>query len=817
MKTKTHCLLVYGMKCSKCVARVTEIIENALGVDSVTVSLPDALAEISFRTEELPLSTIVSSLEEAGFCCSEPVDNSSEADASTRLKKPQSEPSRATETLRFPVAGMHCASCAATIEKKVSQVAGVDSVAVNLAGNFAQVVFHPEIISSDTIYEAVDLAGFKAVRDGDTVQDQSGKELRLVLLAAACAIPIMVLMYVPVFGTATVAVNCLLASVSQFTAGLGFYGSAFKSLRNRSANMDVLVALGITAAYGYSVLAFFGLLGSEATIFFETSAMLILFIRFGKWLEARAKGRASSALKNLLQLQPDSAVLVTDGKEEQVSVDALKPGDIVVVRPGEKVPVDGEVVSGESAVDESMITGESVPVHKDVGANVIGATINHSGRLMVRATSVGQQAVLAQIVRMVENAQGDKPPIQRLADRISGVFVPVVVLLSIMTFVGWLIAGKDFLFAFQMAVAVVVVACPCALGLATPTAIMVGSSVGLELGILFKKASVLEQISALDVLLLDKTGTLTHGRFRCEEVIAIGDKTVSELLCLAASLESASSHPLAQGIIAEAQRRGLDFSTPSNVTESGGHGLTGKVDGVEVLCGNQTLLNKFSIKVPDSALSNLPEGSSTIFVVVAGELQGVICLADEIKTDAASFVDSIKALGLLPVIVSGDRRSVAMRVAHRLNIEHIEAEVLPENKQDVVKQYQQDGYKVGMVGDGINDAPALAQADVGIAIASGTDVAKETGDLVIVGDQLTDIVRAIILGRKTLVKIKQNLFWAFFYNLLGIPLAAGLFFPWFGLYLKPEFAGLAMAFSSVSVVGNSLLLRRSKMTLRQLG
>ncbi len=811
-----YSLPVYGMKCSKCVARVTEIIEQFPEVDSVTVSLPDAAAEIVFSCSETPVSDIINRLVEAGFSCSGSAPDVAGADVSTASGTGSLPFADETEILRFPVSGMHCASCVATVEKRIRQLSGVSSVAVNLATNSAQVVFSPGVVTASDIYQAVDNAGFKAVREGDQIEDRSGLEKRLVFLAAGCAVPIMLLMYFPVFGAATLTVNALLASVSQFTAGLGFYSSAFKSLRNRSANMDVLVALGITAAYGYSVLAFCGFLGAGASVFFETSAMLILFIRFGKWLEARAKGRASAALKNLLQLQPTTAILLTDGNEQQVDVETLQPGDVVVVRPGEKIPVDGEVVAGESAVDESMITGESVPVHKDIGAKVIGATMNHSGRLLIKATSVGQQAVLAQIVRMVENAQGDKPPIQRLADRISGIFVPVVVILSGLTFAGWLVAGRDFLFAFQMAVAVVVVACPCALGLATPTAIMVGSSVGLELGILFKKATALELISGLDILLLDKTGTLTYGRFRCEEIVQVGDLPLDEWFALAASLESASAHPLAKSIVSEAQQRGLAITPPSAVIERGGHGLTGKINGVDVLCGNRTLLEKSGIKVEVADLPDLPGGSSAIFAAVSGKLQGIICLVDEIKSDAAGFVGYIQRLGIEPVVVSGDRRSAATRVADLLKIEKIEAEVLPEHKQDVVKRYQQRGHKVGMVGDGINDAPALAQADIGIAIGSGTDVAKETGDLVIVGDNLTDIARAIVLGRLTLLKIKQNLFWAFFYNLLGIPLAAGLFFPWFGLYLKPEFAGLAMAFSSVSVVGNSLLLRRSKMRLKHI-
>lgn len=815
MNKKTTILPVYGMKCSKCVARVTAILEAFPQVDTCVVSLPDAIAEISTEGEHIPLTEIRLQLEEAGFTCDPPGESSRSTPSQVSVQQGGVSAANQAQQLRFAINGMHCASCAATIEKRVKDLPGVVGIAVNLAGNFAQVSYDPAKIAVDDIYNGVDAAGFKAVRDGSDSDDLSTKELRLVLLAAACALPIMLFMYVPMFGQKTIAVNGLLASIAQFTAGAGFYVSAVKSLRNRSANMDVLVALGITAAYGYSILAFTGILGSDATIFFETSAMLILFIRFGKWLEARAKGRASSALKQLLQLQPDSAVLLEEGVERIVAVETLKPGDVVIVRAGEKIPVDGEVIQGSAAIDEAMITGEAVPVDKMPGNKVIGATMNRSGMIHVRVTNVGQEAVLAQIVRMVEAAQGDKPPIQRLADRISGFFVPIVVLLAFVTLSCWLIVGYDFLFAFKMAVAVVVVACPCALGLATPTAIMVGSSVGLELGLLFKRASVLEQISSLQVLLLDKTGTLTTGQFKIERIIKTSSLDENEILVRAATLESASSHPLAQAIVAEAGDRQLSFDTAVQNEEVGGHGIVGYIDGEMLLCGNRSLMQKYHINLKTSDLEAIPSGSSTIFVAVAGALQGIICLADEIKPDAPQFIADIKQLGILPVMVTGDRVSAAQRVAEALCLEQFEAEVLPENKLEVVTRYQQRGLTVGMVGDGINDAPALAQADIGIAIGSGTDVAKETGDLVIVGDQLRDINRGILLGRRTLAKIKQNLFWAFFYNLLGIPLAAGLFFPLFGLALKPEYAGLAMAFSSVSVVSNSLLLRRVKLKLQQ--
>ena len=818
MNTYRTTLPVKGMKCQKCVARVTALLTEFPEIDQVKVSLTAGEAELFATTELLLHAEIAARLSAAGFETTAAVEEEANPAMSAAAPAAATAPSGNATELRFPVGGMHCASCAATIERRVGAVAGVEEVAVNLAGNFAQVRYQPEQVTPEAIYSAVDQAGFKALRgSAPDLAEDAKKELRLVVIAAAGAVPIMLLMYFPLLGGATLYLNAVLASIVQFTAGLGFYGSAWKSLRNRSANMDVLVALGISAAYGYSLLALFGLLGAEATVFFETSAMLILFIRFGKLLESRAKGRASAALKKILQLQADSALLIKDGKEQQVPIATVVPGDLVLVKPGEKIPVDGEVVEGRAAVDESMISGEAVPVAKEPGSAVIGATVNRSGRLLIRATHVGEAAVLAQIVRMVETAQGDKPPIQRLADRISNVFVPIVIALSLLTFCGWLVVGKEFLFAFQMAVAVVVVACPCALGLATPTAIMVGSSVGLELGILFKKATVLEQISGLQTLLFDKTGTLTKGRFSVEQVISCGDMKERELLAFAASLESASTHPLAQSIVEKAAALEIPVPAACDIVEIGGHGLSGTTAGRTVLCGSQKLLSDHGV---DLSLLPNPDhfsGNSLIFIAIDDKLQGIVCLADEIKDNAGKVVSGLRQLGIEPVLVTGDRQEAADRVAAQLGISLVEAEVLPEQKLAIVKKYQQLGQRVGMVGDGINDAPALAQADIGIAIGSGTDVAKETGDLVLVGGDLFDIERGILLGKKTLWKIKQNLFWAFFYNLLGIPLAAGLFFPWFGLYLKPEYAGLAMAFSSVSVVTNSLLLRRSKKNLAQLG
>jgi Cu+-exporting ATPase len=546
-------------------------------------------------------------------------------------------------------------------------------------------------------------------------------------------------------------------------------------------------------------------------LFYETSALLICFVRFGKMLEARARGRAGRALRKLLELQADRARLLTDEGEREVAASDVGVGDVVLVKAGEKIPVDGVIVEGSSSVDESMLTGESIPVDREPGNEVAGATINRTGVLKIQATRVGKDSVLSQIVRMVEEAQSDKAPIQRFADTVSNYFVPTVVLAAIVTFVLWLgfgTAGANggvFILALSAAIAVLVIACPCALGLATPTAIMVGSGIGLGRGILFKKASVLENISRLQMLVFDKTGTITRGKPQVTDVLALdGGMAEDELLRLAATAESRSSHPLAEAVAEEARARGLEPRNVLQCEELGGKGIVCKLDDGELAVGNLKLLEKYSVdysQAEQHADRLMSEGKTLIYVASGGKLKGLVALADTPKENAAQALGDLSKLGLKTCMITGDNRRVAAAIARQLGIEEVEAEVLPEDKIETVKKYQANNLRVGMVGDGINDAPALAQADIGVAIGSGTDIAKETGDVVLVRSDLMDVVRAIRLGRFTLRKVKQNLFWAMVYNCLGIPVAA------FGL-LEPRWAGLAMALSSVSVVTNSLLLRR---------
>jgi Cu+-exporting ATPase len=800
------------MSCQKCVAKVTASLQAVDGVVGVSVSLAEKQGRVKVLSEGPDRETLLQVIMDSGFEITETADKGDpeEAQRQGHSNPPNLESS---SSVTFVLQGMTCANCAQTIEKGVAKLPGVSSAVVNFAAEKLSVVYDSSRLQSMDLIAKVDDLGYHATTEEQVDSKEGHTQLLWLIFSAALSLPIMPLMWLTPLGPNTVYLIFILSTIVQFSAGLTFYRSAWKSLKNFSSNMDVLVAMGITAAYGYSVLALFKLFGLSGDVFFETSAMLITFIRFGKWLEARAKGQASQALKSLLHLQADRALLIVDGKEVEVPTSQVKAGDQVVVRPGEKIPVDGTIISGSSSVDESLVTGESLPVEKATGAEVTGATININGRLVVEATRVGGETLLAQIVRMVEEAQTDKAPIQRMADAVSSWFVPAVVAISLLTFLSWYgLAGADFLFAFKMAISVLVIACPCALGLATPTAIMVGSSIGLSSGILFKKASILENISRLQVVLLDKTGTLTTGSFSVTDLLCAEGVSETELLQLAASIESVSNHPLARAVVRSAEEQSVSLLSVDDVEEVGGYGLVCQLKGVETLAGNHRLMERKSVSVSvfDSQVNAWAgEGKSVVYVAMEGRALGVLALADTIKDGAVETITGLHQLGLETVMITGDRKTAAEAVAAQLGLDHVEAEVLPADKLGVVKRYQQQGRVTGMVGDGINDAPALAQADIGIAIGSGTDVAKETGDIVLVKGDIRDVERSIRLGRKTLTKIKQNLFWAFVYNIVGIPIAAGLLYPAFGIVLKPEFAGLAMAFSSVSVVTNSLLLKRS--------
>ena len=715
--------------------------------------------------------------------------------------------------LTFGVRGLHCASCVSRLERRLLEDPAISAAIVNLAAETGFVRFDPQRLGVEDIFAVVHEAGYTPVelQSAEASADDALRlQLKWFLFSLAASLPIMLTMGIH-SNRAVTQLNLLLATAVQFSAGLTFYRGAWSALKNRSANMDMLVALGTSAAYFYSLLAYAGLLGLNREVFFETSAMLITFILLGKYLEARARGKAGEALKKLLHLQADKARLVTGEGEREVPAYQVRVGDVVLVRPGQAIPVDGEVIDGSGAVDESMVTGESLPVEKKAGDAVTGATINKNGVLRVRATRVGEATLLSQIVRMVRGAQGDKAPIQRFADAVSGWFVPVVLLLSLVTFSVWFYAlHAGFLPAFRFAIAVLVIACPCAMGLATPTAIMVGSGVALARGILVKKGSALEAISRMQVLLLDKTGTLTIGQPTMTDLVAVAGVDPARLLECLITAEFHSTHPLAQAAVRAAEEAGIKPGAATDFEERGGFGVTCTHEGFRLAVGNERLMEDegMSLKaLADKAGELASAGKSLIYVAAGTTLVGVAAFADTLKPGSAKAVAEIRRMGIHTCMITGDHADVAGIVAKQAGVDSFEAEVLPERKQEVVREYQRRGMITGMVGDGINDAPALARADIGFAIGGGTDVAKETGDIVLMRNDLTDVVRAIAIGRATLAKVKQNLFWALFYNILGIPVAAGMLSR-YGITLKPEYAGLAMAFSSVSVVLNSILLKR---------
>jgi Cu+-exporting ATPase len=778
---------VSGMTCANCALTIEKGVGKMKGVKSASVNFASEKLTLELDTSAVTEEEIMAKIKDLGYGA-------------------QSEDSE-NGRQQFKVSGMTCANCALTIEKKLKATPGVHAASVNFANETVAVEFDPRTVSLGDIFEQVRDAGYIPLENKDESKDDRTaiKQRNWLIFSAILSLPIMPLMYTIL----------TLATIVQFTAGWTFYRGAYHALKNRSANMDVLVAMGITAAYGYSLMTtlhmFFPRLFFEGPNFFDTSALLITFVRFGKYLEARAKGRAGQALKRLLELQSDKARLLIDGEEKEVAAADLKIGDVVVVKPGERIPVDGEIIDGQASIDESMLTGESIPIDKGVGDPVIGATINRSGSIKVKTTKTGKDTVLSGIIKMVEDAQGVKPPIQRLADTISNYFVPTVVTLALITFLVWYFAlHSTFVFAFTAAIAVLVIACPCALGLATPTAIMVGSGVGLNRGLLFKSAAVLEAISSLQAIGFDKTGTLTKGKPEVTDIVVVSPFKEKDLIQIAVAGENPSIHPLAQAVVARAKKEEVEIIEVKDYQEESGHGISCTYQNKHLLIGNIKLMQKHEIDISDVELSFqrlAEEGKTTMFVSLDGRCVGLIALADVLKESTKEAIKRLHGLGLRTFMITGDNNKVAQVVGKEIGIDEIAAEVLPQDKINIVKKYQEQGLKVAMVGDGINDAPALALADIGIAIGSGTDVAKETGDVILVRNDLLDVERAIRLGKKTLNKIKQNLFWALIYNMIGIPVAAGVLYPLTGKLLPPEWAGLAMAFSSVSVVTNSLFLK----------
>lgn len=725
----------------------------------------------------------------------------------------------------FYISGMHCASCGTLISKKLEKVKGVKYSNVNLTTEKATVEFDEKQTSEKEIIQAINSLGYIASITTESNPDKESnkrkeeiKKLKTQLIwGLIFSIPSVIIgMVLMWFGIEVPYKNYilfLLATPVQFVIGWGIYKSAFGALKNKSANMDTLIAIGTSAAYFYSVyVTFFEAMGEQ---YFEAAAVLITFVMLGRYLEAVAKGKTSEAIKKLMNLSPKIATVIRNGKEMQIKVDEVIVGDIVIVKPGEKVPVDGIIIEGSSSIDEAMITGESMPVEKHKGDTVIGATINKHGSFKFKATKVGANTTLAMIVKLIEDAQGKKAPIQRFADKISAYFVPVVILIAILAFSVWFfIAEKSFEFSLIIAVSVLVIACPCALGLATPTAIMVGTGKGAEKGILIKGGDALETAHKLYAVVFDKTGTLTQGKPDVTDIIADNSSIdEEEILKLAASLEQYSEHPLAQAIVNKAKEKKIKLENVKSFKAVPGHGVEGSYKNKKIIVGKPEYIRKIkSLANLNDKIAELEgQGKTVVILMYNNKVYGLVAIADTIREDSIQAVKELQQQKVFVYMITGDNKRTAHAIAKQLGINHVIAEVLPQDKAKHVKDLQKNGTrKVAMVGDGINDSPALAQADIGIAIGSGTDVAMETGNVVLMNNKTTDVVKAIKLSKMTISKIKQNMFWALFYNTLGIPIAAGALYSSTGWLLSPIIAGGAMALSSVSVVLNTLLMKKKK-------
>ena len=813
MSEKTVTFPVTGMTCANCALNIERNMRKLPGVKEANVNFTTEQAAISFDSDEIQIEDVVEKIHDAGYGVPK-------------------------TTVEFPVTGMSCANCAMTIERTLKkEVPGVVRASVNLAAERASVEYIPTLATMDDMIAAIEKAGYGAIRPAGTVEDEDAElaarnaeirnQTRRFLVGVLFTAPLFFLSMGRDFGlfglwSHAAWVNWLflaLATPVQFYTGWDYYTGGWRSLKNRSANMDVLVAMGSSVAYFYSLsLLLYPPLGKH--VYFETSAVIITLIKLGKMLESRTKGKTGGAIRKLMGLRPKTATILENGKEKEIPLSQVKVGDIVIVRPGESIPVDGVVLEGDSSVDESMLTGEPLPVDKGLRDKVTGGTINGEGRLKFEATRVGKDTALARIIRLVQEAQGSKAPIQALADRVAAVFVPGVIGIAFLTFILWWAIGGEFVPSMIRLVAVLVIACPCALGLATPTAIMAGTGKGAEKGMLFKNSEALEMATKLDTIVLDKTGTITIGKPSVVNLV-VSDafiKNEEELLRIGASVERGSEHPLGRAIVKEAENRGIDLFEPDDFRAVRGLGVRANINGQEVLVGKPNWFDEMDLNLDDARdqLRSLQaEGKTVMMVFVDRRLAGMIAVADTIKPDSQEAISQLHKAHLKVAMLTGDNAQTAKAIASEVDIDEVVAEVRPEEKSSKIKELQESGEKVGMVGDGINDAPSLAQADVGLAIGTGTDVAIETADVILASGNLTGVSRVIQLSRATMKTVRQNLFWAFFYNIILIPVAAGVLYPFellpgFLRQLHPTLAVLAMAMSSITVVFNSLLLYRAK-------
>ncbi|KXG42931.1 heavy metal translocating P-type ATPase [Tepidibacillus decaturensis] len=789
----TTTLKIQGMTCASCATRIEKGLNRLQGVKKANVNLALERASIEYDEEQVSINDFEKKIADIGYKV-------------------------ISDKVELDIFGMTCASCATRIEKALNKLPGVKTANVNLALERATVEYIGADVSIADLIKQVESVGYRAKeRKADNVDaEKEAREAeirnqkRKFIISAILSLPLLVAMleYINI-RIPEIFLNpwfqWVFATPVQFFVGWQFYVGSYKALKNGSANMDVLVALGTSAAYVYSLWE--ALIGGDK-LYYETGAIIITLIVLGKLLEAVAKGRTSEAIKKLMGLQAKTATVIRDGVEQEIAIEEVVVDDIILVRPGQKIPVDGVVVEGNSAVDESMLTGESIPVDKKIGDNVIGATINKHGTFKFKATKVGKDTALAQIIKVVEDAQGSKAPIQKLADKISGIFVPIVVGIAILTFIVWyFVIGVEFAIALAAMIAVLVIACPCALGLATPTSIMVGTGKGAEKGVLFKGGEHLQNTSRLNTIVLDKTGTITKGEPELTDIYVVNGFNEDEVLRLTASAENSSEHPLATAIVKGAKEKGIELVEADSFNAIPGFGIEAEIEDKKLLVGTRKLMKQQNIMLGEieSKMEQMEqEGKTAMLVAIDQQIAGVVAVADTIKEDSKEAIHKLQQLGLKVVMITGDNKRTAEAIAKQVGITEIRAEVLPEDKASEVQKFKDQGEIVAMVGDGINDAPALVTADVGIAIGTGTDVAIESSDVTLMRGNLTGIVDAILLSRKTMRNIKQNLFWAFIYNTLGIPVAAlGLLAPWI--------AGAAMAFSSVSVVSNSLRLKGVKL------
>jgi Cu+-exporting ATPase len=788
-------LKISGMTCAMCSSTIEKSLSGLPGVSRAQVNLGNELASVEYDPTQVNLGDLEKAVTDAGY-------------------------DTVNEQVILKVGGMTCATCEKTVTDALKHLDGVVKVTVNLATEKVSVTYNQRMTTLADMKKAIDDAGYQylGIEGGEDISSVAReKDLRVkrirIYVGFLVGLPLMVLMYIPVGLPFPLEYFELLISTPVFLyISFPIFRAGYHALKNKTLTMDVMYSMGIGVAFGSSVLGTFEIVLTREFMFYETAVLLATFLTLGRYLEAKAKGKTSDAIKKLMGLQAKTATVFRENKEIEVSIEDVQINDVVVVKPGAKIPIDGVVVGGESYVDESMVTGEPIPVGKKDGSSVIGGTLNTNSVLMVKATKIGKNTMLAQIIKLVEEAQGSKPPVQRIADTAVSYFIPVVLTIAVVSFLVWyVLLGSTLLFSLTALISVLVIACPCALGLATPTAVTVGIGRGAELGILIKNGDALEVSEKVTTIVFDKTGTLTKGKPEVTDILGVGVKDTM-VLQMAASVETNSLHPLAEAVVKKAQENRLSLEKSIGFDTFAGKGVQATVKGTEVLIGNRMLFKERNVSWPmevEEMLVQLEtEGKTVMFIAFDQKLAGLIGIADTLKETTKSAIQKFKAMGLKVVMITGDNVRTAQAVARHIGIDVVRAEVLPQEKASEVKKLQAAGEVVAFVGDGINDAPALAQADVGIAIGSGTDVAIESGEVVLVKSDLLDSVAAVQLSKKVMSRIKQNLFWAFAYNTALIPVAAGVLYPFFGVTFRPEFAGLAMALSSVTVVTLSLLLKR---------